>query len=144
MNKGIKYVYIVFLFLCILGFTAYMIFHSTFNIFGDPEIEILEQKCDYEGLRKASLFRLAGNATTNPSLHVSIENCGVTPNMENGETIFTANHPNLRNDEITFEWISFDTLKVEFEGSLMVFKMANKVSFPDSTLDLKIIYIKKK
>ena len=123
----------------IVGFIiGYRIFFSTFDLFGEPEKEILNTNCDYEGLRQATTYNFGGNAVTVPLIAVSIDQgCSEKPNDKNKIVIFSAEH---RGGKVETEWISFDTLKVFYSKNLIPIIQLDSVTFDDSSLDLVVVY----
>lgn len=143
MTKTVKYGLGIILVLAILTLLAVGMFLSSFNILGDPERKIILQECDYEGLRRVNLFKLSGNSTANPSIHITVGDCGNNNSLMDRE-IFTADKPHLIDSEVKIIWISFDTLKVEYADDLRVFNQKKDIAYSDSTLDLHIVYSLKK
>lgn len=128
----------------ILGFILYPVFLSTFKLFDKPTKTVLFQECDREGLRKATLYKVPSNATSNPSLQMEIGECSDYKNERKASLIFVADKPNLSDNDLEFKWSSFDTLIIELDKELRIFTKEQKVSYPDSTLDLTIVYETKK
>ena len=123
-------------------FVAYGIFLSTFDLFVEPEKEILKTDCDYEGVRQATTFEYGGNAATIPAIKVSIDlGCSDNPNDSEKKTVFSAEHRG--GTTIETEWKSFDTLKIIYSNSLEPITMLDKVIYSDSTLNVTIEYEKK-
>jgi hypothetical protein len=93
MNRIIKYGLIIFSILLIGLFVAYGVFISNFDLFGEPEKEILKTNCDDEGLRQATIFEYGGNAVTIPTIKVSIDlDCSDKPNDTQKKIVFSAEH----------------------------------------------------
>lgn len=145
MNKVIKYGLVVSCFVIILGIIGFMMFLNRFEIFEEPKKEIVRTECDYEGLRQATVFTLAGNTTTNPSLNVSAKlGCEGYNDVAADSILFTADASTLFGDEIEVKWTSFDTLRIVYDADLRVFKQAEAMTFKDSTLNFVVEYQKKK
>ena len=140
MTRPVKYGVWIIAGLAIFGILVYAIFLSNFNLFGGPEEEVINQECDYEGLRQAKMYKFLGNATVDPSVHIAIGDCGDSNNLSADRRIFTAESPNIEDTDVRIKWISFDTLLVEYAEGLEIFSRENKVKYSDSTLDLHIIY----
>lgn len=142
MNRIIKYGLITISILIIGLFVAYGIFISTFDLFGEPEKEILKTDCDYEGLRQATTFEYGGNAATIPAIKVSIDlGCSDNPDDSEKKTVFSAEHRG--GTTVETEWKSFNTLKIIYSNSLEPITMLDKVTYSDSTLNVIIEYEKK-
>lgn len=138
MKKLIKYSLIVTAILIVGLIIGYGIFLSSFDLFGEPEKEIIETNCDYEGLRQATTYNFGGNAATVPLIAVSIDlGCSDNPKDKNKIVIFSAEH---RGGKVETEWISFDTLKVFYTKNLMPITKLDSVTFKDSSLDLVVIF----
>jgi hypothetical protein len=145
MNKVTRYGFIVVGSLMLLGIIGFIVFLNSFEMFEEPTRDIVRSECDYEGLRQATVFTLAGNATANPSLHVSAKlGCNGNTDEAVGNLLFTADTPFLNGDEVEVKWVSFDTLRITYDARLRVFKEAQSISFEDSTLNFVIDYHKKK
>jgi hypothetical protein len=56
------------------------------------------------------------------------------------QIIFEAEKVNGSRQDITMRWLSFDSLEIYFGKELRVISKVNKVSFPDSTLNVVIVY----
>lgn len=112
---------------------------ATFDIFPASDKKILSYQCDHEGLRLAEIYRLDGNAVTSASIHVSVY-LGCDTNERKSETeIFTVDNFGSDND-VTINWISFDTLAIEYKQGLRTFTRLDNVAYPDSTLNLHVTY----
>lgn len=117
-------------------FVAYGIFISNFDLFGEPEKEILKTNCDYEGLRQATIFEYGGNAVTNSAIIVSIDlGCSDDPADSNKKIVFSAEQTGEMMVET--EWESFDTLKIIYSYRL------EPITYSDSTLNVTIEYEEK-
>jgi hypothetical protein len=144
MTKTVKYGIWTIAVVGILSLLSFGIFLANFDILGKPEKEFIDQECDYEGLRRASLYTLSGNASANPSIHISIDGCNSNSSSSVDRVIFTADKSNLDEDNVKIKWISFDTLIVEYTDDLRIFNQERKVGYPDTSLNLYIEYIKRK
>ena len=141
-DRTVKYIEITILILGIGLFVAYVIFISTFDLFGEPEKGILKTNCDHEGLRQATIFHYGGNAVTIPMIKVSIDlGCSDNPNDSKKKIIFSAEHKG--GTTVETEWKSFDTLKITYSNRLEAVTQINKVTFSDSTLNVTIEYVEK-
>ncbi|MCG2420498.1 hypothetical protein K8089_15860 [Aequorivita sp. F47161] len=139
MNRIVKYGLITISILIIGLLVAYGIFLNNFDLFGEPEKEILQTNCDYEGLRQATIFEYGGNAVTIPSIIVSIDlGCSDNPDDSKKKTVFSAEHTGRTTVET--EWTSFDTLKIIYSDRLEPITQLDKVTFSDSTLNVMIDY----
>lgn len=142
LNKKIKYGLITISILIIGLFVAYGIFISTFDLFGEPEKEILKTNCDYEGLRQSTIFEYGGNAVTNSALIVSIDlGCTDNPDDSKKEIVFSAEQKG--GTSVETEWKSFDTLKIFYSDILEPITQLDRVTYSDSTLNVTIEYEKK-
>ncbi len=140
MNKAVKFTLLTILSLLFLGLIAYKIFISSFEIFEEPMKIVLKEECDYESIRKATLYKMPGNAAANPSLHIEIGGCRENDNSYMTTLIFAAEKPNLNDSDVNIKWVSFDSLIVDFAPDLRLFTSNEQVTFSDSTLNVKIIY----
>lgn len=96
-------------------------------------------------MRQATVVKLAGNATANPSLHVSAKSGCDAYNDEVADNIlFTADASILLGDEVEVKWTAFDTLKITYSADLRVFREAERMTFKDATLNFVIEDQKKK
>ena len=140
MNKATKYVLLIIVGLSALGLIAYVIYISTFQIFDLPDKIILKEDCDNKSIRKATLYKMPGNAASNPSVHIEIGDCRESATPNKTTSIFTADKPNLNDNDVSIKWASFDSLIVDFDPDLRLFTNAREVIFPDSTSNVQIIY----
>lgn len=138
MKKLIKYSLIVIAILIVGLIIGYGIFLSSFDLFGEPEKEIIETNCDYEGLRQATTYNFGGNAVTVPLIAVSIDlGCSDKPKDKDKIVIFSAEH---RGGKVVTDWISFDTLKIFYTKNMMQITQLDSVSFDDSSLNLVVVF----
>lgn len=123
-------------------FVAYGIFINTFDLFGEPEKEILKTDCDYEGLRQATTFEYGGNTVTIPAIKVSIDlGCSDNPDDTKRKIVFSAEHTG--GTTVETKWKSFDTLVITYSDKLEPITQIDRVTYNDSTLNLIIEYEKK-
>lgn len=116
-------------------------FVTTFDVFATPDKMILSHKCDHEGLRRAEIFRIDGNAVTNPSLHVSVHlDCDNYEERKNEKLIFTVDNGSLNDNDLKIDWTTFDTLTIEYKTGLRIINKLDKGAYPDSTLNFYVIY----
>ena len=133
----------------ILATTAILImgtilFINNFKMFDEPTKEIIKTECDYEGLRQATIFTLTGNATTNPSIHISMElGCDKNDEQKISNVLFTADNGRINGNEVDIRWTTLDTLTVFFDSNIRIFKKESLMKFGDSTMNFAINYIEK-
>jgi hypothetical protein len=109
-------------------------------VFEPPERQILTYMCDNDGLRRAEVYRLDGNAVTNTSIHVSVR-LGCRPNQGSNEKVaFSIDDSSVADGDVSINWVAIDTLAVEYKRGLKVFTRLEKLVYPDSTLNLTVIY----
>lgn len=140
MNKLVKKGFTAILVVALVGLVMLILMVATFDIFDTPTREVITQQCDQKGLRRATVFSLSGNATANPSLHISITTCTDKAEETTGKLVFTADKPNLTSEDATIKWITSDTLRVEYANSLRIFKQETEVTYLDPIFNIKIIY----
>ena len=142
MNRITKYSLITISIFIIGLFVAFGIFMNTFDLFGEPEKEILKTDCDREGLRQATIYEYGGNAATIPAINVSIDlGCASIPDDSRKKVVFSGQHTG--GTIVETEWKSFDTLKITYSDKLEPFIMIDVVTYSDSTLNVIIEYEKK-
>jgi len=136
---------LVILSISILGLTiGLIVFTVNFNIFDEPVQNIIRTECDHMGIKQASVFTLTGNATLNPSIHVSTElGCNDYNEHKNSKIIFTADNGRIEGDEVDIKWTSFDTLTVVYNSNLRIFEQQTSMNFQDSTNKFVIQYKEK-
>ncbi|MBS2101058.1 hypothetical protein [Carboxylicivirga linearis] len=141
MNKIVKYGLLTTLILLVGLVISFVIFISSFDMFGEPEKQIIETVYDNEGLRQATIFEFGGNAVTNSSIHVSIDlgNKNKTEDLKT-KIVFSTEH--ISGTTVKTEWVSFDTLKISYSHELEPITQIEQVNYTDSTLDVIIIYEK--
>lgn len=139
MQRLPKYVAIVAGAISILTLFCFF-FLVSFEIFETPDIKVLSQKCDHEGLRHALIKRVEGNAVTNASLQVFVrQGCNVNERSDKGTSIFVIDG-NVDDDDIKIAWVTFDTLSIEYAARLRVIRQLDKVEYNDSTLNVYVRY----
>lgn len=139
-NKILKYGLWTLGIIVIAGLCGYLILLTSFDLFNMPDKKVLSYKWDHEGIRQAEVFRLEGNAVTNPSINVSINcNCDINESkMEN--LIFTAEKSFIKDNDVILTWLTFDSLRIGYHRELRVFTQRNKIEFSDSTLNVNVTY----
>jgi hypothetical protein len=139
MNRIVKYSLITISILIIGLLVVFEVFIGSFDLFGEPEKEILKTNCDYEGLRQSTIFEYGGNAATNPAILVSIDlGCSGYPDDSKKEIVFSAEHKG--GTTVETEWKSFDTLKIIYSNKLLPITLIDKVTYSDSSLNVTIEY----
>lgn len=124
----------------IVGLIGYVVFQNNFEIFEKPVKTIISAECDYEGLRQAEVYRFDGNAVTSASIHVSVHlNCD-DPKQPDDKIIFTVDNVSLADNDARIDWVTFDTLSIEYKNGLRIFTQLDKIEYPDSTLNLQVKY----
>lgn len=117
MNRILKYGLITISIFIIGVFVSYEIFVNNFDLFGEPEKEILNTKCDNQGVRQATIFEYGGNAVTNQAILVSIDlGCSDNPDDSKKKIVFSAE--NKGGTTLQTECKSFDTLKIIYSDRL--------------------------
>lgn len=139
-SKLLKYGLWTFATILIVGLAGYIILLNTFDIFNKPDKKILSYKCDYEGLRQAEIYRLAGNAVTNPSIHVSVHLDCSGHERKDEKLIFVADESSMTDKDVNINWVTFDTLSIEYKKGLRIFTKLDRIEYSDSTLDLHVRY----
>jgi hypothetical protein len=119
---------------------GYLIVLSSFDIFSDPDIRVLDQRCDYEGLRQAQMYQVEGNAVTNPSIHVSVQLGCSDHQLKNEKLVFTASNGSLQDLDVALDWVTFDTLLIRYQKELQIFTQLDKIEYTDSTLNVYVRY----
>jgi hypothetical protein len=112
---------------------------ENFEIFDTPKEIYIKTECDYEGLRKVTMFELNGNATTNNSLLIKSSDCNVelySDDLINSELIFSVSSPNIKRSDLSFKWKNFDTLTIIYKKDLRILKQ----EFESKTVNPKIIF----
>jgi hypothetical protein len=139
-SKLLKYGLWTIATIIVVGLTGYIILLNTFNIFNTPNEKILSYKCDNDGLREAEVYRLQGNAVTNPSIHVSVHLDCDGYERKDEKVVFTADNNSITEKDVSINWVTFDTLLIEYKKGLRIFTQLDKIKYPDSTLDLHVTY----
>ena len=117
--KLIKKLLIGILLLGIISIIGYFVFMANFEIFEEPTETELKAECDYEGLRKVKMTEMTGNATANRSIHIYVTDCNYDEKIA-PEPIFVASAGFIKPKDVSFEWISFDTLIIRYNKKLEV------------------------
>jgi len=94
---------------------------SSFELFARVPVSKVKEECDYDGLRKAVMNELNGNAVTNGTIYISVSECADI-DFEDSELIFSVSSSNISQKDINFQWKSFDTLTIKYNKKLTVFK----------------------
>ena len=108
----------------ILGIIAsltYVIFLSSFNLFGKPIETELKTECDNKGVRKIIMTKIGGNAAANPGITIYATEC-VNDEQKEPEPIFVTDLAYLNNSDVKFEWKNFDTVFIKYNKELRIFK----------------------
>ena len=125
----------------IVGLIGYVVFLSNFEIFEKPVKTVISTVCDYEGLRQAEVYRFDGNAVTSASIHVSVHpHCDDLAKQPDEKVIFTVDNGSLADNDVRIDWVTFDTLSIEYKKGLRIFAQLDKVEYPDSTLNIQVKY----
>jgi hypothetical protein len=136
-NKLLKYGLWILGIIFTLVTTVVIVFFYWFN---SPDNKILSSKCDHEGLRKATVHRYDKLAELNPTIKVSVRlGCG-NSDSELGETVFMVDNDSLTDNTVNIDWLTFDTLVVKSKKGQIVFMRSDKITYPDSTLNVYIKY----
>jgi len=96
-------------------------------------------ECDDSGLRKTSMYKLRGNATTNNSILIKSSDCNIdlySNELINSEIIFSVSSSNIKQSDVTFEWKNFDTITIRYRKYLQIYKKELK----SKTVNPKIIF----
>ena len=112
---------------------------TNFGIFDEPTETELKMECDYEGLRKVSMYEISGNATANNSILIKSSDCNAdlySNDLINSEIIFSATSPNIKHSDVRFEWNSFDTITIRYKKNLRILKKESE----SKTVNPKIIF----
>ena len=112
-------------------------FISTFSIFDEPVSTIIDNSCDYEGIRRATVYSLPGNAVTDESIHVAIDHCGQNFDWQSSQDIFTGEPFGSGHVEVV--WSGFNSLVVEYSNIRRI-STKDFHDFGDSSLKIKIVY----
>jgi len=105
----------------IISIIGYFAFMSSFELFARVPVSKVKEECDYDGLRKAVMNELNGNAVTNGTIYISVSECADI-DFEDSELIFSVSSSNISQKDINFQWKSFDTLTIKYNKKLTVFK----------------------
>lgn len=139
-NRILKYALWTLGIVIIAALCGYLILLTSFDLFNMPDKKVLSCKWDHEGIRQAEVFRLEGNAVTNPSINVSINcNCDIDESKKES-LIFTADESVIKDNDVILTWLTFDSLRIGYHSGLRVFTQRHKVEFSDSTLNVNVTY----
>ena len=120
MNKK-QFIIIILSLFGLLLVSVFGFWISSFFLFESPTELVIKQECDYEGLRKSTIYELNGNAVTNETFHITVSDCNENT-LSNSEIIFTVSSSNLETTDLNFEWKNLDTLTIKYNKGLEVFK----------------------
>ncbi|KRT13938.1 hypothetical protein ASU31_22025 [Pedobacter ginsenosidimutans] len=113
-------------------------FISCATIFEDSPLTLLKEAYNHKKTKKAMVFMNGGNATTDNSLHVVLENADfeLTDAKLGNVFIVDSNHNAVKLDSsaINLTWLSEKTLEISFLSKLRTFKKANEMD------GVKIVY----
>ena len=125
------------LIISILAFTS----ASCSNLLGDQNTTLIKDSSNSDKTKKAVLLQTDGNATVDLSLHVSIINYNHKLSGKEIGNAFTvdSNHgaTGLDSTSIKFNWISNDTLQIDYDKNLRTFIQEKKVN------GVTIVYIER-
>ena len=124
----------------ILSVAWYFFMADALVIFDLPDKKVIDYRCDHEGLRQVEIYRLEGNATRNPSIHVSIHLGCDNYEQRDERLIFAVDNSAIEDSDVKINLVAFDTLTVEYKKGLRIFTKLDRVAFPDSTLNLHVTY----
>ena len=127
--KSAKYLIILFF---AISFT------SCASIFEDSPHVLLKEAYNHKKTKKAMVFMNGGNATTDNSLHVILENADFELTDAELGNVFIVdsdhNSAKLDSNSINLTWLSEKTLEISFDSKLRTFKKANEID------GVKIVY----
>lgn len=126
--KLIKKILIGILLIGIISSIGFLIFLTNFELFARVPVKKIKEECDKSKIRKVAMYELSGNATTNGTIYMSVSKCDEI-DFENSELIFSVSSSNINQEDIKFEWISLDTLKIMYNKNLEVFKQKTESEF---------------
>jgi hypothetical protein len=107
----------------------YFFIAKTLVVFDLSDKEVISYKYDHQGQRQIEMYRLV-------SVHLGCDNY-----EQKSETIiFTADDGSIADNDVHINLVTFDTLAIEYKRGMNTFTKLDKVVFPDSTLNLNIIY----
>ena len=115
----------------LLGITSivgFFIFIANFELFARVPVSKIKEECDKNGIRKVAMYELSGNATTNGTIYISVSKCDEI-DFEDSELIFSVSSSNISQKDIKFKWKNLDTLKIEYNKKLKVFKHKKESEF---------------
>ena len=113
-------------------------FTSCATIFEDSPLMLLKEAYNHKKTKKAMVFMSGGNATTDNSLHVVLENADFEFTDVKLGNVFIVdsdyNAAKLDSNAINLTWLSEKTLEISFDSKLRAFKKANEID------GVKIVY----
>ena len=113
-------------------------FISCATIFEDSDLMLLKEAYNHKKTKKAMVFMNGGNATTDNSLHVVLENADFEFTDVKLGNVFIVdsdyNAAKLDSNAINLTWLSEKTLEISFDSKLRAFKKANEID------GVKIVY----
>jgi len=99
---------------------------------------LLKEAYNHKKTKKAMVFMSGGNATTDNSLHVVLENADFEFTDVKLGNVFIVdsdyNAAKLDSNAINLTWLSEKTLEISFDSKLRAFKKANEID------GVKIVY----
>lgn len=105
---------------------------SCFDMFGEPHTTLVKASPNQDKTKKAVLLQNNGNATVDLSLQVSILDYETKLSGTELGNAFTVdrNHgaTGLDSASINFDWLSNDTLQIDFDQKLRTFIQEKKVN----------------
>ena len=113
-------------------------FISCATIFEDSPLTLLKEAYNHKKTKKAMVFMNDGNATTDNSLHVILENADFELTEAESGNVFIVdsdhNSAKLDSNAINLTWLSEKTLEISFDSKLRAFKKADEID------GVKIVY----
>ncbi|MGF2414513.1 MAG: hypothetical protein ACQUYJ_19415 [Ferruginibacter sp.] len=114
---------------------------SCFEILGIGDNSVLKEVYNSQGSKKAILFSKEGNATVDLSLQVTVTGYDYKLSEKETGNTFTvdSDHNAAKQDtgSIDFNWLSNDSLQIEYDNKLRVFIQQMKID------DVTILYKKR-
>jgi len=111
---------------------------SCFSLLEDTPSTLLKTVYNHKKTKKAMVFMNEGNATTDNSLHVILENADFELTEAESGNVFIVdadhNSAKLDSNAINLTWLSEKTLEISFDSKLRTFKKINKID------GVKIVY----
>jgi hypothetical protein len=114
-----------------LVFLITITFASCFSLFDDPHTTFVKEQPNPSKTKKAVLLENAGNATVDFSLQVSILDYDYVLSGKELGNVFVVDRDHgatgLTPASINFEWISNDTLQIDYDQKLRTFSQEKNV-----------------